>query len=105
MREISVQELKAWKDSNKDFQLIDVRESYENSWGSIGGELMPLATVLDNLDKISQDRDVVIHCKSGKRASAIIDVLEKKHGFTNLINLEGGIDAWGEAFDASVLSY
>ncbi|MGB0389961.1 MAG: rhodanese-like domain-containing protein [Salibacteraceae bacterium] len=105
MKEITVQELKAWKDSNKEFQLIDVREAYENEWNEIGGKLIPLSTVMDNLNLINRKGDVVIHCNSGARASALIDILENKEGFTNLINLKGGIEAWGNEIDNSKLSY
>ena len=104
MKEISVQELKTWKDQEKDFQLIDVRDPYEYEWGNIGATLIPLATVLDNVDKIEKTKDVVFHCKSGNRANAIIDVLETKHGFSNLFNLKGGIEAWSKEIDNSILT-
>jgi rhodanese-related sulfurtransferase len=102
MKEISVRELKNWMDTGKDFQLIDVREPYEYEWGNLGAENIPLATVLDNTDRISQKKEVVIHCKSGNRAGAIIDVLERKHGYTELYNLLGGIEAWCREIDSSI---
>lgn len=103
MKEITVQELKAWRESNKDFQLIDVRETYEYEWGNIGAENMPLDTVIGNLDKLSNNKEVVMHCKSGKRASALIDLLERQHNRNNLINLTGGIEAWSNEIDSTIL--
>lgn len=96
MKEINVQELKQLKDSNADFQLIDVREEYEFDEANLNGELIPVGEVMDNLDKISRDKKVVVHCRSGKRSAGIIQALESQLGYTNLYNLKGGILAYIE---------
>lgn len=96
MKEITVQELKQLKDSKADFQLIDVREEYEFDEANLNGELIPVGDVMDNLDKISRDKKVVVHCRSGKRSAGIIQALESQHGYTNLYNLKGGILAYIE---------
>ena len=96
MKEVSVQELKQLIDEKKDFQLIDVREEYEFDEANIKGELIPMGEVMDNLDKISKDKQVVIHCRSGKRSATVISALESQHGYTNLYNLNGGILAYIE---------
>ncbi len=105
MKEISVSELKEMMDSGKDFQLIDVREPNEYDFANIGGELIPLATVLDNADKISRDKMVVIHCRSGARSGNAVRLLEQQHGFDNLYNLKGGILAWSAEIDPDVPRY
>ncbi len=105
MKEISVQELKSWKENAKDFQLIDVRDSYEYDWSNLNGESIPMANLLDNLNKINRTSDVVMYCNSGNRVAAIIDILEQKHGYTNLINLTGGYDAWCVEFEPQRLTY
>ena len=51
---------------------------------------------LENVEKISKDKQVVIHCKSGKRSATVISALESHHAFTNLYNLKGGILAYIE---------
>lgn len=94
MKEISVQELKKLIDEKKDFQLIDVREEYEFDEANINGELIPMGEIMENVDKISRDKQVVIHCRSGKRSATVINALEAQHGFTNLYNLKGGILAY-----------
>ncbi len=104
MKEISVSELKEMMDSGKDFQLIDVREPNEYDFANIGGELIPLATVLDNAGKISRDKMVVIHCRSGARSGNAVRLLEQ-HGFDNLHNLRGGILAWSAEIDPDVPRY
>ena len=96
MKEISPAELKQLINDKKDFQLIDVREEYEFDEVNINGELIPMGEVLDNIEKISKDKQVVIHCRSGKRSATVINALESQHGFTNLYNLTGGILAYLE---------
>jgi adenylyltransferase/sulfurtransferase len=105
MKEVTVQELKLMKDGNEDFQLIDVREEHENEIANLGGELIPMGEVIENVDKISKDKKVVIHCKSGARSASIINVLENQFGFTNLYNLKGGILAYAREIDNSLNTY
>lgn len=102
MKEITVSELKAMRDSGEDFQLIDVREPHEYEMAEIGGELIPMATAIQSADKIATDKKVIIHCKSGARSGAVIKHLETSAGFTNLYNLKGGIMAWAREIDPSL---
>lgn len=103
--EVTVQEYKEWLTRGEDVQLIDVREPHEYEIAEIGGELMPLNTVLNNADEISRDKKVVVHCRSGKRSAKAIRQLRDKYGFKNLYNLKGGILAWSEEIDESVPQY
>jgi adenylyltransferase/sulfurtransferase len=105
VKELTVQELKELFDSKADFQLIDVREDYEFEIANIGGELIPLGTVLQHADKISKEKQVVIHCRSGKRSADAIRALEEKFGFDNLYNLKGGILAYADQIDNSLAKY
>ncbi|MCS7005403.1 MAG: rhodanese-like domain-containing protein [Cytophagales bacterium] len=105
MKEISVQELKAMIDNKEDFQLIDVRRPDEYNFCNLGGELIPLDEILDHADKISKDKKVVIHCRSGARSANAIQQLEKHFGFTNLYNLKGGILAYSREIDSSIPQY
>jgi sulfur-carrier protein adenylyltransferase/sulfurtransferase len=105
MKEVTVSELKKMRDNKEDFQLIDVREPHEAEIATIQGELIPMGEVMNNLDKISRDKKVVIHCRSGARSGAVVQALEREHGFTNLYNLKGGIIAWANEIDSSVTKY
>jgi len=96
MKEITPVELKKLIDEKKDFQLIDVREEYEFDEVNMNGQLIPMGEVMENIDKISKDKQVVVHCRSGKRSATVIGALETQHGFTNLYNLKGGILAYIE---------
>jgi len=105
MQEITVQQLKSMIDAKEDFQLIDVREEYEKDICQIGGELIPMGEVMDNVEKISKDKKVIVHCRSGKRSATIIQALENEHGYKNLFNLKGGILAWSDEIDNSIAKY
>ena len=105
MKEITVQEMKAMQDKQEDFQLIDIREEYEFDICQIGGELIPMGEITENLDKISKTKKVIVHCRSGKRSASVVQMLEQNHGFTNLYNLKGGILAWADEVDNSLAKY
>lgn len=102
MNEITVQELKELKDKHADFQLIDVREPAEYEAANIGGELIPLQTLPNNIDKISKDKRVIVHCRSGKRSENAVLYLEGNYGFKNLYNLKGGILAWKKEIEPTL---
>jgi adenylyltransferase/sulfurtransferase len=105
MKEVTVQELKKMKDSGEDFQLIDVREPHEFEICNLEGELIPMSEIPYNVEKISKDKKVVIHCRSGKRSGDMLLWLEKNHGFTNLFNLKGGVLAWSKEIDPDMPTY
>ncbi|MEH0155275.1 rhodanese-like domain-containing protein [Limibacter armeniacum] len=99
MKEITVQDLKKLQDENADFQLIDVREQVEFDEAHLNGELIPLGEFVTNIeeitDKISKDKKVVVHCRSGKRSAHAIELLEAEdESYDNLYNLKGGILAY-----------
>ena len=104
MKEITVEELKAKIDGQEDFQLIDVREEFEYETSNINGEHIPLAEVILEQGKISREKPVVIHCRSGKRSAQAVMLLERE-GFDNLFNLQGGILAWRDAFEPDMQVY
>ena len=105
MREITVQELKKLKDAGADFQLIDVREPHEYDICNLDGELIPMAEIPGSTDKISRDKQVIIHCRSGKRSGEMVLWLEKNEGYENLYNLKGGVLAWAKEIDPTMPVY
>ena len=67
---ITARELKEWQDAGKDFFLVDVREPAEYEIVSIpGAMLIPKGEILSGeaLAQLPQDRQIVLHCKSGVR--------------------------------------
>lgn len=102
MKQVSPLELQNWRSESENVTLIDIREKYEFDFSNIGALSIPMAEILDRLDEIPNSGKVVLHCRTGKRAEAMIDYLETNHHYSNLYNLTGGILAWSEEVDASV---
>lgn len=105
LKEISVEEMKDMLDKGEDFQLIDVRQEYEYAISNINGELIPLADIFNQIEKIHTQKKVIIHCQSGARSGNVILELENEFGFTNLYNLKGGILAWSDKIDSNIPKY
>ena len=103
MKNITVEELKARLDAGEKINLIDCREPNEYAEFNIGGKLVPLGKIqtmqTEELDDLKEE-EVIVHCRSGQRsmmACMFLDTL----GFTNTINITGGILAWQEKFATS----
>lgn len=79
---------------NESVILIDVRESFEREAFNIGGIHIPMQDVFARVNEIPSDNEVVVYCRKGVRSMIVIQRLSEKFGFQNLINLEGGMDAW-----------
>jgi rhodanese-related sulfurtransferase len=94
MNQISPAGLKEKIDSRQSFQLIDVREPFEHNIYNIGGLLIPLDEIIDRKDSIEKDIPVIFYCKMGIRSQIAIQRLQQKYGFTNLFNLQGGMERW-----------
>lgn len=94
MQKISTQQLQQKLKESNNFFLLDVREEYEHEEFNIGGTLIPLGEVIKKAADIPKDKPVVVYCRKGIRSQIAIQRLEEKYGFTNLINLTGGIENW-----------
>ena len=105
MKEITVQDLKTKMDSQDDFQLIDVREQNEREFTNIGGDHIPMGSIMQSMDQIDKEKEVVIYCRSGSRSGQVVNFLEANHGFENLYNLKGGILAWADDIDNNIKKY
>lgn len=105
IKEITAKELYDLQVRGEDIQVIDVREPHEYDIANIGGELIPLATVSANADKIDRNKKVIVHCKMGGRSAKAIHELEEKFGFTNLYNLKGGILGWIDEVQPELTKY
>jgi molybdopterin/thiamine biosynthesis adenylyltransferase/rhodanese-related sulfurtransferase len=105
VKEIDVFELSKMQRGTEDFQLVDVREPYEFEIANLAGELMPLNAIDDFAQKISREKKVIVHCRSGIRSAKAIKQLEVSHGFDNLYNLKGGILAYADEIDESLAKY
>ncbi|HUD12371.1 MAG TPA: molybdopterin-synthase adenylyltransferase MoeB [Terracidiphilus sp.] len=102
--QLTVKELKARRDRGEDIYLLDVREPYEVQIAQIGGTVIPQNDVPNRLAEIPRDREIVVHCRSGARSQRIAEFL-KQSGYTQVVNLAGGILAWSDEIDPKVQKY
>ena len=98
MKSITASAFKEKIENKEDFQLIDVREPDEHHEFNIGGELIPLSDIVQQVERIATDKPVIIYCRKGIRSQVAIQRLQEKFPFTNLINLIGGTEAWKKQF-------
>jgi sulfur-carrier protein adenylyltransferase/sulfurtransferase len=99
--------LKERDDGSRDFTLVDVREPTEYEINRIPGSvLIPKGDFLNGeaLGKLSQDKPVVLHCKSGQRSAEALAVL-KGAGFSDAVHVGGGVVAWVNQIDPSQPAY
>ncbi len=102
MKEITAAQLRQRLQTGEKLLILDVREAYETEVCTIGGTCLPMSQLLERLNEIPRDRPVVVHCRSGARSCAVVDSLTTRYGFTNLINLKGGISAWQNEVDPGI---
>ena len=88
--EITPRELKARLDRGDDLYVLDVREPHEYQICNIGGHLIPLGDLSRRVNELDSAREIVAHCRSGKRSAEAAEFL-RKAGFKKLWNLKGGI--------------
>ena len=91
--------------NNNDYQLIDIRDDYEYDICCIGGEKISMYSIIENINKLSKSKKVIIYCRTGSRSSNIIDLIEKIIQYNNIYNLEGCIMKWREDIDPTLEKY
>jgi len=108
---ISVRTLEEWlaerERGERAFELIDVREPNEYEINRIPGALLiPKGEFLtgEALSRLPQDRQVVLHCKSGQRSAEVLAVV-KGAGLADAVHVGGGVAAWVNQIDPSQPSY
>lgn len=100
MKHITVEELKARMDSGEKINLIDCREPHEYEEANLGGKLVPLGKIqtmqIEDIEDLKEE-EVIVHCRSGQRSQMACMVLDQM-GFSNTVNVTGGILAWKEKY-------
>ena len=105
IQRLNPEEAKYILDKDKNVRLIDVREEWENNKAKIkNSELMPLSSFVQMSQDLNKEQKIMVYCHHGIRSLQVCNYLEEL-GFNNLINLEGGIDAWSKKIDGSIPVY
>jgi rhodanese-related sulfurtransferase len=100
MKTIDVQALNEKIKAGETLNLVDVREPAEHNEFNIGGILLPLGDIrvgdTESIDHL-KEQEVFLYCRSGNRSGQAAMVLESL-GFTNVINVTGGMLSWRDNF-------
>lgn len=107
MRQISASELNHYlaKTAHPPL-LLDVREVWEYERCRIeGSQLMPMGNVRGKAHELDPARETVVICHHGIRSFSVARFLEKELGFSNVLNLTGGVAAWAREVDSDMPTY
>lgn len=102
--EITPRELKSRLDRGDDLFILDVREPQEYRICHLNGRLIPLGELPRRVRELDSSREIVVHCRSGKRSADAVEFLQRA-GFQRIWNLKGGILAWSDDVDPAVPKY
>jgi adenylyltransferase/sulfurtransferase len=102
--EMTPRELKQRLDRGDDLFVLDVREPHEYQICNINGYLLPLGDLPKRVHELDSSREIVAHCRSGKRSADAAEFL-RKAGFRKIWNLKGGILAWADEVDPAMPKY
>lgn len=105
-QEMTVQELFEKIKKEEDIFILDVRNLNEYETCRIADSvLIPMSNIPTNIKHIPKDKTVIIYCHHGFRSASVIEYLSQNHGFVNLQNLTGGINAWANEIDETMAIY
>lgn len=111
VQQLDVQQLEAWCKAHAPSKalVLDVRESWEVQTASIPAEHFDVQTIalgelVQRLDELPRGRPIACLCHHGMRSLQAARFLEQQ-GFQEVVNLQGGIDAWSLRVDSSVPRY
>ena len=104
--EITVKELKERLDAGETPFILDVRRREEHDFVNIGGHLIQLDYLPDQIDELEahKDEEIIVYCRSGARSGRAVQFLQSK-GYEQVTNLKGGILAWSAEIDPSLPTY
>ena len=102
--EITPKDLKSRLDRGDDLYILDVREPHEYQICNLHGHLIPLGELPRRVHELDSSKEIVAHCRSGKRSADAVQFLQKA-GFRKIWNLKGGILAWSDEVDPTIPKY
>jgi len=107
VKEITVTELNERMEAGNAPVLVDVREYYEADIADlpeVGQLRIPMAELAERFEEIDKDTEVVLYCRSGARSDRAARFLLRQ-GYDKIVNLKGGVLAWGRDVDPDIPSY
>ena len=106
MREFSALELKAYLEScEQQPLLLDVRQDWEFKLCKIEDSvLIPMSQIPTKIETLNLEQETVVICHHGIRSRSVGRYLEQA-GFSNIINLSGGVAQWAKTVDNKMPTY
>ena len=104
VKQIGPKELKALLDAGKIKHVYDVRTDKERAVAVLPNTTLLDDQVMASIEALPKDTPLAFHCHHGNRSRAAAEHF-LKHGFTNVYNLAGGIDAWSLEIDPKIPRY
>ena len=105
MQTITAEELKMKLDAGEKPILLDVREGWEYEICNIPNSInISMSDVNQMFDKLVPTDETIVICHHGMRSFQVGSYLES-NGFNNIVNLEGGIDAWAKTVAPDMEQY
>jgi molybdopterin/thiamine biosynthesis adenylyltransferase/rhodanese-related sulfurtransferase len=108
---VGVKQLEEWlsarESGQRDFLLVDVRESVERDINQIPGSvLIPKGDFQtgEALGQLPQDKQVVLYCKTGVRTAEVLAIVHGA-GLADAVHVGGGVSAWVSQIDPSQPAY
>lgn len=105
MKSITVEQLSALRQNDGEPVLLDVREPWEYETCRLAGSLnIPMGEITERMNELDPAAMTIVICHHGMRSFQVGDYLEGS-GFKDIVNLEGGIDAWAERVNQDMPRY
>ncbi|MBK8322149.1 MAG: sulfurtransferase [Betaproteobacteria bacterium] len=106
MRQLEAPELRAWLTRREEpVTLLDVREPWEFALCRMEGSVhIPLGQLPARHPELDPARTTVVICHHGMRSLQAGAFLERQ-GFSDVVNLRGGIDGWARGVDTDMAVY
>ncbi len=102
---VTVQEVKEKLDRNGDVIVLDVREDWEWDIAHLEGALpIPMNDVPNRLQELDPTKEIVVYCHTGRRSDTVANFLIRE-GYTQTVNMLGGIRAWTMEIDPELNPY
>ncbi len=105
MQTVSPGDLEQVLSSGQGLRLVDVRDPWEFDLCRIAGsENIPMGELMGRLDTLGKAEPIVVICHHGTRSQQVAAYLDSL-GYNNVMNLEGGVDAWSRLIDPEMPKY
>lgn len=105
MRQLRPSELAAYLEAGHAPILLDVREHWEwNLCRLPDAILIPMGELAARVAELDRDAETVVICHHGVRSFHAARFLEAA-GFSNVVNLSGGVAAWADEVDPAMARY